>query len=138
MSDTKKESKESVEAPSSGIHFTKAEDFISDYANNSVLQSSNWDLKIVFGHLDMSVGLNDVVQTMAVTIPWAQAKVMHYYLTVHLIGHEAEMGRIIVPSGIIGELPKEAPAGANKDGFQKIAKVYEEFMAENPEAQPKK
>jgi len=141
MSDTKKESKESkdsIEAPKSSIRFTKAEDFVADYANNSVLESSNWDLKVIFGHLDQSVGPNDVVQTTAVTLPWAQAKVMHYFLTIHLIGHEADMGRVVIPTGIISEFPKEPPATANKEGFRKAAKAYEQFMAENPEARPKK
>jgi hypothetical protein len=114
MSDTKKESKESIAAPKSGIHFTKADDFVADYANNSQLESSNWDLKITFGHVDQSLGPNDVVQTTAITIPWAQAKVMHYYLSVHLIGHEAEMGRIVIPTGIIGKFPKEPPAKVNQ------------------------
>jgi hypothetical protein len=135
MSDTKKEF---VEAPKSGIQFTKVDDFVTDYANHSLLESSNWDLKLTFGHLEQSLGPNNIVQTTAITIPWAQAKVLHYFLTLHLIGHEAELGRIVIPAGIIGELPKEAPVGVNKDGYQKVLKFLEQFMTENPEARPKK
>jgi hypothetical protein len=102
------------------------------------LESSNWDLKVTFGHLEQSLGPNEVTQTTAITIPWAQAKVFHYFLTLHLIAHETELGRLVIPSGIIGEFPKELPAGANKEGYQKALKFAEQFMAENPEARPKK
>lgn len=135
MSESKKEADET---PKSAIQFTRDENFVTDYANNSVLESSNWDLKITFGHLDQSLGPNQVLQTTAITLPWAQAKVLHYFLTLHLISHEAEIGRIVIPSGIIGELPKEAPAGTNKEGFQKALKFNAEFMAENQEAKPKR
>ncbi len=135
MSEPKKEAEET---PRSAIQFTRDENFVADYANNSVLESSNWDLKITFGHLDQSLGPNQVLQTMAITLPWAQAKVLHYFLTLHLISHEAEIGRIVIPSGIIGELPKETPAGASKEGFQKAVKFNAEFMAENQEAKPKR
>jgi len=137
MSEPKKE-KESVEVTKSGIQFTRAEDFIVDYANHTLLESSNWDLRITFGHLDQSLGPNNVVQTTAVTIPWAQAKVLHYFLTLHLIGHEGEYGRLIIPPGIINEFPKDAPLEVNKEAFQKAAKFAEEFMAENREAKPRK
>jgi hypothetical protein len=139
MSETKKESVEAPTTPKSNIQFTKAEDFLTDYANHSLLESSNWDLKITFGHLEQSLGPNQVVQSTAITLPWAQAKVLHYFLTLHLIGHEAEYGRLVIPSGIIGEFPlKEAPPGMNKELFQKAIKFADQFMAENPEAKPKK
>jgi hypothetical protein len=126
-----------TEAPKSSIQFTKADDLATDYANHSHLESSNWDLRITFGHLEQSLGPNNVIQTTAITLPWAQAKVLHYFLTLHLISHEAELGRLIIPSGIIGGLPREAPAGVNEDGFHKALNFVNQFMAENPEAKPK-
>jgi hypothetical protein len=135
MNDAKKES---AAAPKSSIQFTRADDLVTDYANHTQLESSNWDLKVTFGHLEQSLGPNDVIQTTAITLPWPQAKVFHYFLTLHLVAHEAELGRLIIPTGIIPEFPKEAPAGVNKEGYQKALKFCEEFMAENPEARPKK
>jgi hypothetical protein len=135
MSETKQDL---PEIPKSGIKYTKADGFVSDYANNSQLLASNWDLKITFGQLEQSIGPNNVVQTVAITLPWSQAKVLHYFLTLHLIGHEAELGRIIIPTGIIGEYPEVAPPGLSEEAFQEAKEFVEQFMTENPEAKPRK
>lgn len=128
---------ESAEKQKKGIVFTKTDDFRSEYANNSLLQVSNWDLKIIFGELDQSKGPNDVIQKVAITLPWPQAKVLSYFLTLNLITHEAVNQREVIPSGIIPPLPKEAPPGVTAEAFRKAREFYDKFIAENPEASPK-
>jgi len=62
-------------------------------------------------------------------------------LTIHLMAHEADFGRLVIPSGIIGEFPKEPSpdvSDASKKGFHEAAKFAERFMTENPEARPMK
>ncbi len=129
-----KVSKESTSLPQSNIDFRRADDYFAEYANNAKLDSSNWDLKLTFGEIDLSFGPNVVVQKFGVTIPWPQAKVLHYFLTLHLLGHEAEFGRIIIPTGIIPAWPKEAPPGVSEEIWKKAQQWYEEFITKNPEA----
>src|SRR5581483_9868572 len=106
-----------TEKQNKGISFTHADDFHSIYANNSTFQASNWDLKIIFGELDQSKGPNDVTRKVAVTIPWPQAKVLHYFLTLNLMAHETANQRIMVAPGIIAPLPDEPPSGVDPEAF---------------------
>ena len=62
-------------------------------------------------------------------------------LKVHLIAHEAHVGRVQVLPGIIPPLPAEPPVEnvpffVNKGEYAKAQKLYEEFIAENPEVVP--
>jgi len=105
------------------------ENFISRYANYSYLESSLWDLKMIFGEIDQSGEPNVVPITTALTLPWPQIKVLTYFLRLHLEAYEQEHGRIKIPPGII--LPP-VPDNAL------VRKFYTEFVAENPEAAQKK
>jgi hypothetical protein len=111
---------------SEGVVRQKADNFLSRYANYSYLETSLWDLKIQFGQVDPSLG-NTVPIDTAVTLPWPQAKVLAYFLSVHLAAYEALNGRIKIPLGIIPQA----------DESQAFRKLYEEFIAANPEAAPK-
>jgi hypothetical protein len=108
------------------INREKALDYVSRYANYSYLESSLWDLKIHFGQTDVELG-NTVPINTKMTLSWPQVKVLHYFLSVHLSGYEAEHGRIKIPSGIIRTAPSSVPSAMQ---------IYEKFMEENPEAKP--
>ncbi len=129
---------ENATAATPKIDYRRNEDFFGEYANNIKLDSSNWDLKLTFGELNMSEGPNVVDQKFSTTIPWAQAKVLHYFLSLHLFGQEEDYGRIVIPTGIIPPWPSTMPAGFNPEAWKRGQKLYEEFMAANPEAAPKK
>jgi len=123
----------------SGITFQRSEDFTESYSNNAQFLSSNWDLEIVFGQLDLKQGPNVVVQHSSITVPWPQAKVMLYFLNLHVAAHEADWGRIIVPKGIVAEFPAEKPKdreGIKDEVWTEFRKHYEDFIAKNPEAKP--
>lgn len=118
-------------------------EFSEDYANNTLFQSSNWDLKIIFGELEQSLGPNVVLQHTAITVPWSQVKLMVYFMTISLIFQEAQNGRIAIPSGLIPEIGKQMPkelreAGTTDAAWQAVRQLYEQFVAANPEAAPKK
>ncbi|HEV8717013.1 MAG TPA: hypothetical protein VGX03_29855 [Candidatus Binatia bacterium] len=125
------------------LDYRRREDFAQFYANNVLLQSSSWDMKLIFGELDQSLGEDVIVQHSAITLPWRQAKVLLYFLQVHLIGHEGQHGRVIIPPGIIPDFPSEPPKElVEKLPFiaqsWKIARqMYEDFLTANPEAAPK-
>src|SRR5271156_347432 len=81
------------------------EEITSEYANNTYFVRNIWDLKILFGELGI-VG-QGVDWHTAVTLPWAQAKLMSFYLQVNIAVHEATHGKVKVPTGM---LPPPAPS----------------------------
>jgi hypothetical protein len=123
----------------SGIEFSRSEDFIESYANNVALESSLWDLKFIFGQNDQNIGPNAVVQHTAITLPWAQVKVLAYSLSLLLTDQEARSGRIQLKKGIVGELPAQMPKAVSDSGeitaetWKAMRKLYEAFSAANPE-----
>ena len=64
-----------------------ADDITSDYANNVFFVGSIWDLKILFGEL--TAVEQQVDWHTAMTLPWAQAKLMSYYLQINIALHES-------------------------------------------------
>ena len=76
-----------------------AEEITSDYANNVYFVASIWDLKILFGELGTSN--REVDWHTSITLPWAQVKIMSYYLQVNIALHESNNGRIKVPPTMI-------------------------------------
>jgi hypothetical protein len=127
----------------SPIEYKRADDFLNLYSNNVFLESSLWDLKLVLGQTDQRLGLNVVVQNAAVTLPWAQVKVLLHLMGSHLIAHEIQNGRIQVPPNIITPIPDEPPKELVIQN-PKLPEIhvalkarYDAFIAENPEALPK-
>jgi hypothetical protein len=119
------------------------EEFIEGYANNVFLESSAWDLRLIFGQTEASKGANVVVQHTAITLPWSQVKVLSYLLQFHLILQESENGKIAVPKGVIvrptapsEELEKQFPNAPKV--FEAVRRLYDDFVTANPEASPSK
>jgi hypothetical protein len=117
----------------------KSEEFQNKYANNAYLLSTAWDLTINFGEVDQSIGPNTVIQHTGITLPWAQVKILEYYLQVHLAAHELDYGRITLPKGVVVDVPpptrdqiKEYPNAVQL--HQIWNKLRSEFLSANPEA----
>jgi hypothetical protein len=115
------------------------DEFFEDYANNVVLEPTAWDLKLIFGKIDLSKGPNTVVQHAAMTLPWAQIKVGLYFLQVHLAVHEMLNGKIHIPKGVIGPpVPptedQEKTVPHAKEAFTIIQGMFKNFSEANPEA----
>ena len=131
---------ESSQFPKTQIEHRRAEDFISRYANNSLLQGSAWDLKIIFGELDQSTGPNSVIQHTAITLPWNQVKTLIYFLQLQLASQESERGKVHIPKEVVAHIPKEPPKeikDVNPKSWEAIYGLYQELLAENPELVPK-
>ena len=94
------------------------EDLTADYANNTYFESSVWDLKIVFG--EWSGETKSVDWHTSMTIPWAQAKLMAYYLGVNIAAHELSLGKIPFPDSVIPPEPQPV-SEADKDNPKAIA-----------------
>jgi len=82
-----------------------AEEITSDYANNVYFVGTVWDLKLLFGEL-ASVGQNIDWHT-SITMPWATAKLMAYYLQVNIAQHELSQGKIKIPAAMIPDIPPD-------------------------------
>ena len=93
------------------IEFRRDEEFASLYANHVRYETSVWNLRLVFGELDLTVFDKEVVnQHTAITLPWLQVRLMIYFLQVNLAVHEARHGKVILPSAvahIVPPLPNE-------------------------------
>ncbi len=121
------------------IDYRKSDSYRNEYANNTFLEHSAWDLKFNFGQLDQSIGPTAVIQHTGISMPWNQVKILVYFLQIHLATYETLNGRIKIPRDVITPLPmpdketiKNYPN--SMDIYKAMNKIYEEFMAANPEA----
>jgi hypothetical protein len=119
--------------PGKNTKFEPAEEFLNIYANNIQILSSNWDIEMVCGQFDQKYGANRVVQECSIKIPWQQAKLLWYFLSLHIAGHEDQFGRIPVAKGLVPQLPTEKPQGAEEKGWIRVKDIYAKFLDENPE-----
>jgi hypothetical protein len=126
--------------PKSSIEFSKSDDFANGYANNVALESSLWDLRMIFGQNDQQLGMNAVVQHTSVTLPWPQVKVLKYFLDSNLLTYEVQHGRIHIPPNIVPALPHELPKELveadpkAREVWAAIRANYDAFIKANPEA----
>jgi len=83
------------------LTYYRTEDFSEDYANNVYYEVSAWDLKLIFGQLDQSEGKVKIAQHTAITLPWAQVKLLSYWLKGQVEAFELSHGKIHMPDAII-------------------------------------
>jgi hypothetical protein len=130
-------------APPPDLQPHRSEDFLARYANNVILESNAWDLKLIFGELDQSETPPKIAQHTAITLPWSQVKILAYLLGIHLLGHENDFGRIQLPRDAVKPIPEQVPAevsGTVRNAeavWAVLRKRYIDFIKENPEVSPK-
>jgi len=107
-------------------------EFYRDYANNVFLESSEWDMKLIFGQLDQRTIPFRVEQHGSVSLPWNQAKVFAYLLCVHLAAYELQNGKITVPNSVLPPEPTPPKEGdPNLQAlFQRMIWLREQFFGE--------
>jgi hypothetical protein len=79
----------------------------TEYANNSYFEPTIWDLKILFG--EFSARLSGVDWHTSITVPWPQAKLMAYYLTINVAFHEITDGPVTIPQAVMPPPPPPVP-----------------------------
>lgn len=102
------------------------EELNSDYANNAVFEPTVWDLKIIFG--EFSGRANAVDWHTSITFPWAQAKLMAYYLGINIAAHELRQGPIKIPQSM---LPSEPPPPPETERNNPISQALYELVKEH-------
>jgi hypothetical protein len=96
----------------------------SDYANNVFFEPSIWDLKLIFG--EFSGRSNDVDWHTSITLPWAQAKLLHYYLGLNIAIHELANGSPIeIPAQMLPTLP-QLPEAEESDPLKRAVHDFAE------------
>jgi len=117
-----------TEAPSAAERST---DFRTYYANNILFESTAWDMKLTFGHIDRATAPLLVMNDCSVTIPWPQAKLALFWLRLHVEMAEAEIeGKIPIRKDLLPlELP-ETLSGLDEVAAQRFREVYQRIRAE--------
>ena len=124
------------EAISKQLVIERAEDFVAYYANNASVETSVWDLRILFGQLDQAVG--KVFQELSVNMPWNLAKLLLFHLQVQVAAFEIQHGKMKIAAEIIPP-PFPPPPDELKDNpvfqkvFEAINKIHADFVKENKE-----
>ena len=101
---------------------TEGEDFdeiVPVYANNTRFEQTVWDLRVLFGQL-MPGGRSEVDWHTDVTLPWAQAKLLHHYLGINLGLYELENGKIKIPPGVLPPEMTSPPSGIDTSNPQAL------------------
>ncbi|MFZ1887297.1 MAG: hypothetical protein WAU33_04645 [Candidatus Binataceae bacterium] len=121
-------------APPSSQTIERAADFTVRYANNIYFESTAWDIKLTFGHIEQAIDPVVVKHDFAVTIPWPQAKLALFWLRLHVEMAEAEVGvKIPIRKDVLpAELPEEFPEPLNKDvsAAKRFREIYEKLRRE--------
>ena len=125
------------------LDLRREEDFTVKYASHVATEPSGWDLKVTFGRVDTSAGPNVVYQHTAISLPWPTVKCLLYVLQAQLIAYEKLNGHVPFPIGGINppsrSLPKELATYPKAEAIHEaLSKLWDEFVADNPEAFPEK
>lgn len=73
---------------------SRAQDFVTKYANNVSVSVSNWDMKVIFGRI---LEENEIEEEVEVFMSKEMAKALTLIMTVHLKAYEATFGEIKIP-----------------------------------------
>ncbi len=110
-----------MDEPTAETQPAENEEMTADYANNTMFEPTIWDLKLIFG--EFSQRTNSVEWHTSITVPWAQVKLMIYYLQANVAAYEINAGKIKVPDPVI---PPEWPAPSSEQAKDpKALKVFE-------------
>ena len=126
---------EPIAPPPTQAKFERTADFVSSYANSVIFEATAWDLKITVVQVDQISGQTVIKQHLAVSIPWAQAKLGAYWLQAQIAAHEIEIGKAIGirPDVLPPPIPPVPPDQENNSVLQKyheaLRKLREEFIA---------
>jgi hypothetical protein len=111
----------------------KTKDFRELYANHIRFESSVWNARMLLGTLDQTTTPATIHMHSALDVPWAQAKLMAYFLQVHVLFQEQMAGKIRIPEGILpprlDEVSpdlKQAPGG--QEFLERIGKLRDELL----------
>jgi hypothetical protein len=105
-------------------------DLSVEYANNVLLEATTWDLKVLFG--EYTNRARKVEWHTSMTMPWATAKLLAYFLQVNIAIYETYEQKIKIPVAAIPPLPAPPTAGQDDAAanalFEKVRLLHEQFI----------
>lgn len=110
----------------------RSANFIHRYANQLTFELNVSDLRIVFGTTEKNA---PSTYHTAITVTWAEAKILKYLLAYNLALYEAFEGKVFIPFGMLPP-PPTPPSEDKKDDtraqeiHQTLLKLYSDLMAE--------
>jgi len=110
------------------------------YANNTRFETSVWDLKLLFGKLDLSQTPPEIVRLhTSITMPWPTAKIMAYFMAINVIIHQQEQGVIPIPERVMP--PRPDPDNPELSAFHRdtilyMRWVHDQFFGPEPYVPP--
>lgn len=110
----------------------RSPDFMHRYANQVSFDLNVSDLRIVFGTTEKNA---PSVYHTAITVTWAEAKILRYLLEQNIKAYELFEGKILIPMGMMPP-PPQAPKPEQKDDTRAQAihaamvKLYEDLLAD--------
>jgi len=119
-------------------HVVKQNKFKSVYSNNFHLETSAWDLKILFGQLEQHTGNGEVDWHTAVTLPWTQAKILVYYLRLNMAYQEKVDGKVCIPRRVVPQPPtppteEKLKSDPNAQAmYETYLKIHSEMFGNSP------
>lgn len=119
------------------LEFKRDEDFTSLYANNTQYESTLWDLKLIFGQVDLSKSA--IEQHTAMALPWPHAKLVAYYMLINVAVHQAQNGTIVIPPSVLPPRPNPLDPSVEPVGkrvVEYLAWIYDQFFGDNPYIPP--
>jgi hypothetical protein len=105
----------------------RLEEITSDYANNTALEPTIWDLKLIFG--EFSERSRSIEWHTSITMPWAQAKLLSHYLQVNLAVREIDHGKIHIPETMVPQSPP--PLTPEQETDPKAKAIFETIKKHN-------
>jgi hypothetical protein len=106
-------------------------DFVHRYANQVTFELNSSDLRIVFGITEK----NAPVFHTAITVTWAEAKLLHHFLSQNIKSYEFFEGKIRIPAGMMPPSPPEPREDRKDDStaqtiYRKMVKLHEALLAD--------
>jgi hypothetical protein len=103
----------------------------TSYANSVSFEFSAWDLKLVFGQLDQQSEKPLIERHTAVTIPWAVAKTLSYWLLANIAIYERNNGAIRVPPVVVPPRPEPSAGDSGDAVYRAMLEAHERLFGEN-------
>lgn len=135
MDETQTKPTDAIPAPAAKLEIRRDVDFVARYANNVQLESSAWDMKLIFGLLDLHDAEKQTIeQHTSMSLAWPEIKVFLYLMRLHLALYEQENGKVKIPAtGIPAEIPELIPPQFDnpkgRKAIELVRKMRAEFLA---------
>jgi hypothetical protein len=113
----------------------RADDFQLVYANNLVIDSTAWDVRLTFGRYDDIDGKPCLKQNLAASIPFGVAKLAVYWIEAQIIANEIETGRrvgmreAVLPPALPPLTPEQQKSPSLVKYFEAMTRLREKFIA---------